>query len=155
MVEAVFSTRQYLESDRAACLRLYDSNVPEFFAAMDRQAYAKFLVQEAVRCSYLVVECDSRVVACGGYYAAKDGGSARLCWGMVCRNMQGRGLGKALTEARIQRARAIPGVTEIGIDTSQRTQRFYERLGFGVRTIVQNGNGPGLDSVTMILHLPA
>jgi ribosomal protein S18 acetylase RimI-like enzyme len=145
--------RGYIPADRAACLRLFDGNVPRFFTVAERPDFIRFLERRpAADESYLVVERDGRVVACGGYAIAADGCTAGLCWGMVARDLHGQGLGRSLTEARLRAARAVPGVTQVTLDTSQHSQGFYAGLGFAVRAVRRDGYGPGLDRWDMLLR---
>lgn len=71
---------------------------------------------------------------------------------MVARELQGTGLGKMLTTARLRAAQTTPGVAQVRIDTSQHTQGFYRRFGFTVEKIVPDGYGPGLDRWDMLLR---
>ncbi|WP_218647408.1 GNAT family N-acetyltransferase [Sphingobium lactosutens] len=132
---------------------MFDGNVPVFFAASERQDFVRFLEQDAINSSYLVIERNGRVVACGGLAFEKDGKTASLCWGMVDRGLQKTGLGNALTQARLTVAAAKPGVIQIRLDTSQHTQGFYARFGFQTERITQEGYGPGLDRWDMLLSL--
>lgn len=143
--------RPYARSDQASCLALFDGNVPVFFAASERQDFARFLEQDALNWSYQALERNGHIVACGGFAVEKDGKTASLCWGMVDRGLQGTGLGSALTQARLGAAAGTPGVTQVRLDTSQHTQGFYARFGFQVEAITQDGYGPGLDRWEMRL----
>ena len=145
--------RRYTSADRTECLGLFQGNVPEFFAASDRNEFDLFLEREAVECLYYVVAQDGRVAACGGQYFDDDGETASLCWGMVDRKLQGAGLGTKLTEARLSAARTMPGIKQVRLGTSQHTQGFYARFGFEVQAITKDGYGPGLDRWDLLLQL--
>lgn len=146
--------RRYADGDRAACLALFDGNVPDFFAPAERVPFATFLDRHAAEWAFQVVERDGRLVACGGHRVAADGATADFCWGMVDRAQHRTGLGSLLTDARLRAARSTPGVTQVRLDTSQRTRAFYERFGFVVAQVVPNGYAPGLDRVDMLLRWP-
>lgn len=144
--------RDYQPSDRAACLVLFDSNVPKYFQLHERVEFAEFL--DDLPGPYLVLEePDRTIVGCGGYARESDGRIAHLCWGMVAADQQGRGLGQRLTEERIRRACADFELEVLGLDTSQRTRAFYERFGFVATRVTPDGYGPGLDRVDMRLAL--
>ncbi|MBI1649299.1 GNAT family N-acetyltransferase [Hyphomicrobium sulfonivorans] len=143
--------RPYAGSDMAACLRLFDGNVPRFFAASERQDFAAFLERLPGK-TYLVVERDHIVVACGGHMVETGGETAALCWGMVDHNLQGNGIGRLLTEARLNAVRAEGGVKRVKLDTSQHTRDFYARFGFRAEAVVKDGYGPGLDRWDMLLE---
>lgn len=144
--------RDFEPGDRAACLRLFDSNVPEYFRAAERAEFERFL--DALPGPYLVLGGgDDDPVACGGYALAGGGRRADLCWGMVRSDLHGRGIGRILTLERLDRAMVHPGVEVVWLSTSQRTTGFYERLGFEVVSTERNGYGPGLDRCDMRLAI--
>lgn len=144
--------RTYMPPDQHACLGLFDGNVPAFFSLSERQDFEQFLSGQALEQPYHVLECDGRIVGCGGLIVEEDGITAGLCWGMVDRQLQGPGLGRALTELRLRSAAAIPGVMQVRLDTSQHTHGFYARFGFEALNITQDGYGPGLDRWDMLLR---
>ena len=147
--------RPYRPTDFAACLALFDGNVPQFFAATERADFADFL-RDHGDLPYLVVEQGGAVVACGGVdVTAGPEGSKWGCltWGMVDRSRQGQGLGRVLTTARLDLLRARPEVREVAIETSQHTAGFYAGFGFLVTCVTPDGFGPGLDRVDMVLSL--
>jgi hypothetical protein len=75
--------RSYQDTDRAACLRLFRSNVPYFFAPFEENGFHTFLTRDADD-DYFVVTESGRYLGCGGVYVR--GNSACLCWGMVERD---------------------------------------------------------------------
>jgi len=139
----------YRVEDAAACLALFDGNVPRYFDRSERDEFARFLA--APTCDYLVGRApDGAVLACGGWFEEPDEpGVGGLAWGMVDQRWHGRGLGRQLTERRLAALRAMPGVRELVIRTSQHTERFYERAGFHVTRRVPDGHAPGIDFVEM------
>lgn len=144
--------RLYRPADRSGCLRLFDENVPGFFAAGERMDFEAFLDREARRCAYRVVLRGGRIVACGGHVIEPDGQTVSLCWGMVDPGLQGTGIGTALTRSRLDAARDMPGAARARLDTSQHTQGFYARFGFEAESVTQNGYAPGLDRWEMVLN---
>ncbi|CZT30432.1 GNAT family N-acetyltransferase [Pseudomonas cerasi] len=139
--------RPYTLADRERCLDIFDTNVPRYFDPVERKQFASFLM--APLGQYFVAERDGEVVACGGYLVLSDPEVAELTWGMVISDRHGSGLGRFLTEARLQRMRSLPGVTRAFIDTSQHVQGFYSNLGFAVVSVDVDGHGRGIDSVRM------
>lgn len=144
--------RSYQSTDAEACMSLFDSNVPEYFAPAERAEFEQFLQRNAQGCAYQLIEQNGRVVACGGLSIRTDG-VAGFCWGMVERNLQRQGLGRQLSLARLQQARQNPNVKRVVLSTSQHTQAFYAQLGFAVTRVLADGHGPGLDAVEMALVL--
>ncbi|KAB7769047.1 GNAT family N-acetyltransferase [Xanthomonas maliensis] len=145
--------RPYTTTDFAACLDLFDGNVPTFFSREERPAFVTFLREAASGWNYHVIERNAQVVAAGGYALSDDGRCASFCWGMVAPALQRQGLGTALVQARLRAARRTPGVSQVLLDTSQRTCAFYARFGFVVQVVTANGYGPGLDRYDMVLRL--
>lgn len=144
--------RRYQGADQAVCLAIFDGLVPQFFAPEERAEFAEFLGDCAQGVApYLVVLRAGQVMACGG--CALRGAWARLTWGMVAREVQGTGLGRDLTAARLDILRATAGVEAVEIETSQHSAGFYQRFGFKVMRVLANGFGPGLDRWEMTLAL--
>lgn len=144
--------RPYLPGDLGACLGVFDSNVPRFFTPEERKEFVSFL--RALPGPYFVLRMEDReIVACGGHALRPEAGVGDLCWGMVRRDLQGRGLGAALLRLRIGALRADPGVRRIELNTSQHTVGFYEGLGFLVVDVEADGYAPGLDRCEMRLDL--
>src|SRR5687768_13267725 len=122
--------RPYRPADREACLALFDSNVPVFFASFEKDGFVTFIDELSTQgIDYLTLQDDARIVACGGI-GLKEG-EARMCWGIVDGARHGEGLGSVLLVARLLRG-ALLGATFAGLDTIPRTVPFFERLGFEV-----------------------
>ncbi|WP_440778586.1 GNAT family N-acetyltransferase [Pseudomonas syringae] len=141
--------RPYTLADRDTCLDIFDSNVPRYFDPVERKLFASFLM--APLGHYFVVEREGAVLACGGYLVLSDPAVAELTWGMVHGERHGSGLGRFLTEARLDVMQSLPSVTRAHINTSQHVQGFYSGLGFVVSAIKADGHGRGIDSVKMDL----
>jgi len=146
--------RPFRPDDSAACLAIFDSNTPKFFAPQERDEFRSYLASLGARSApYLVLETDGVLRACGGLEVAPDSGEVHLTWGMVDQTCHGQRLGTRLTEARLALARTLPGATRLILSTSQHTQGFYARFGFTVTRITPDGFGPGLDRWDMALPL--
>lgn len=150
------TVRPYRASDRDSCLALFDGNTPRFFDLSERAGFAAWL--DTSTHPYLVIERivdgDARIVACGGHALDAGGAVASLCWGMVAQDVHGQGLGRALTQARLDAIRAMPQVARVTMNTSQHTQQFYARFGFEPVKVTPDGFGPGIDQWDMMLQLP-
>lgn len=144
--------RDYTTADRSACLAVFDSNVPGFFAPAERDLFAAFL--DALPGPYLVIEDDDGVVlGCGGYAVVPETRTADFCWGMVRQDRHGTGLGRLLADARLDGIRADAAVEAVALNTSQHTRGFYERRGFRTELVTPDGFAPGLDRYDMRLVL--
>jgi GNAT superfamily N-acetyltransferase len=138
----------YRPGHRRACLKLFDSNVPRFFRAEERGEFEAFL--DSPPGPYLVGGIDGEVIAAGGYAEDRtESGTWILCWGMVAAPFHQQGFGRTLLDARLQALSKLRGVREVRINTSQHTRGFFERFGFVVTEIEQDGFGPGLHRCAM------
>lgn len=153
MSDSHLEWRRFDEHDFAAALSIFDSNVPKYFTVPERQAFADFLLQ--LPGPYFVVEAPGEgIAACGGYAVVEPQGRGDLCWGMVRRDLHGRGIGTFLTKRRIEELRADVRVGYVVLNTSHLTQDFYHRLGFTTSGVTENGFGPGLHRCDMRLDFP-
>jgi L-amino acid N-acyltransferase YncA len=142
--------RSYRETDREACLALFDSNVPRFFAADERGAYAAFL--DRLPGPYYVIEDAGRVIAGGGTSRHRsEPDAAILCWGMVEGGRHRSGIGRRLLEERLQRLFADEGVRTVVSNTSQHSAGFFARFGFETVAAEPDGFAPGIDRLEMRL----
>ncbi|MGB0506401.1 MAG: GNAT family N-acetyltransferase [Pikeienuella sp.] len=148
------TSRPYAADDYAACLAIFDSNVPKFLAPEERVEFQEFLgAVNADDNLYSVLIRDSAIVACGGLYIERTKRQASLSWGMVDRRLHRQKLGSALTEARLALARSRPEVDVVTLATSQHTYPFYERFGFSVTKVTPDGFAKGLDCWDMSLRI--
>lgn len=143
----------YAIEDRPACLAVFDSNTPHFFAPEERAEYSEFLQSLVLKRPYLVLRQGDEVVGCGGLKVIAQEKTAFLSWGMVARHYHGKGVGRFLAEARLDLARSIAEVETVTLNTSQHTRGFYEKLGFTATKVTPNGYAPGLDRWDMILQV--
>ena len=143
--------REYAQPDKEACLAIFDSNTPSFFAPHEREEFAEFL--DTSSDPYFVVEHNGQVVGCGGFFLIPNTPAAVLTWGMVARARHGRGIGRLLLEERLQRLRDLPGVRVVKLQTSQHTYGFFEKAGFRTEHVQDDGYGPGLHLYNMGMNL--
>jgi predicted GNAT family N-acyltransferase len=141
--------RVYQAVDAEACLKLFDSNTPAFFAPSEREEFMAYLAEAP---HYFVLIDRERLVGCGGLEEIDDGAWA-LCWGMVDQGLHRQGLGKALLLGRLDWIRQQANASTVHLDTSQFSRGFFERFGFVATSVTANGYGEGLDRVDMRLEL--
>lgn len=152
IAERELATRPYRDDDREACLRVFESNVPRFFRPHEREEFEVFL-EAPPGPYYVLVEPGGTVAGCGGYAVDENSAVADPCWGMVDRTRHGHGLGRVLTERRIEAIRDDGRARSIALHTSQHTARFYERMGFRTTRVRLHGYAPGLDRHDMVMEL--
>jgi ribosomal protein S18 acetylase RimI-like enzyme len=139
----------YEIKNRAACLRLFRSNMPTYFAASDEMPFAQFLDELAV--PFWVIKNRGKVCACGGIAINHpEPKIATLCWGIVASTAHRRGIGSAMLDFRIRTiATEHPSITRVRINTTQLVQAFYERHAFVAVHVDLDGYGSGLNRVVM------
>lgn len=145
--------RPFQPADAEACLRVFDGNVPEFFAPEERGVFRDHLSAIDGRAHrYVVLLVGGEIRACGGI--SLSGATARLTWGIVARDGQGRGLGARLLSERLAILSGLPAIRRVALSTGTRTVGFYERAGFRLLRIVPDGFAAGLAACEMALSLP-
>jgi N-acetylglutamate synthase-like GNAT family acetyltransferase len=153
--------REYNVKDKAACLQLFKSNMPVFFADhelvdfeawLDAMPARKNLLEDQDQEMYFVLEEQGNPVACGGFYVSRDGSGARMCWGMVENSQHKKGYGKVLTRYRLGLIRKLFPHTRIALDTTQHSSGFFEKQGFVLDKITENAYAPGLHRYDMTFN---
>ena len=141
--------RLYTHQDQDACMALFDSNMDKYFVPRERAEFHAFLNPKPN--DYYVIEAaEGQILACGGIHVDENG-VGRLTWGMSHRERHGQGLGKMLTQRRLELIKANPNARTVLLDTSQHTSGFYEKFGFQVTKIIKDGFGPNLHHYEMRL----
>ncbi len=142
--------RKYKADDLDAVVAIFRSNIPKYFVPEEEEGLRNFLENE--RCDgYFVLESGEDVLGSGGI-ALNEDDTVSLCWGMVRGDLIGTGLGRKLTEFRIEASREKFGLLPLVISTSQHTEGFYEKLGFVTTEHAPDGFGPGIDTCRMRLE---
>lgn len=129
-------------------IAIFRSNIPKYFGPDEEPGLRDFLNKYYEH--YFVCEQDSEILGAGGV-ALNDNDTISLCWGMIRSDHIGTGLGRRLTQFRIETARSNYGNAPIVIRTSQHTSGFYEKFGFRLLTLEKDGFGAGIDSCKMRL----
>lgn len=137
--------RPYSQADRAACLAVFDSNVPRFFAPGERGDFERFL--EALATPYFVMEHDGAIVGCGGYALGAE--AATLTWGLIQASLHRNGLGRFLLMYRLREIGKAGAAAVVRLSTSQHSAGFFEKQGFRAGAIEKDGYGAGLDRIEM------
>jgi [ribosomal protein S18]-alanine N-acetyltransferase len=151
--------RPYKKEDRAACIEIFRSNTPFYFADielpyyehwLDGQGEGQLAYDETSAEHYYVIHHDGRILACGGFYIPKGERRANMVWGMVDSSLHKKGIGRQFLEYRIAQIQSLyPGYI-ISLDTTQHTYKFFEKLGFTVTTITPDHYTKGLHRYDMI-----
>ncbi|MEG3159041.1 GNAT family N-acetyltransferase [Sphingomonas sp. LB2R24] len=138
-------TRRYEEKDRAAVLAIFDSNLPEYFGAGDREWLEETLDEPDGPA--FVVDVDGVPGAFGGYEIWEHYDKALLFWGMAARAYHGAGLGKLLLFERLLHVAtsAEPPTRYVTVDTSPEVSPFFQHCGFELTSVWPGGYRSGMD----------
>lgn len=143
-----YSIREYEPKDKAACITIFDSNVPEYFSDAEREEFIEWLDKED-RAPYFVLVEGNEILACGGIYEDTEKQVIGLAWGMVLYSKHKQGLGKQLTLHRLELMDRLFPHYDQHLGTSQHTEAFYRKFGFVTTGFIKDGYGPGLDKYEM------
>ncbi|MEO6303758.1 MAG: GNAT family N-acetyltransferase [Bacteroidia bacterium] len=153
--------REYKPSDREACIKIFASNESLYFAPDEFFLFENWLnAKDKGKIAYksnqvehfYVVEQNSKVIACGGFYIPADSNTASMTWGMVENGSHKRGIGKKLLIYRIEEIKQSYPKFSIMLDTSQHTFKFFEKQDFSVTKITKDAYGEGLDRYDMTMN---
>lgn len=128
--------REYKEKDKTAVLNLLKLNTPKFFAVEEEKDLIYYLDNEIDL--YFVLELNGIVVGCGGINFPEDNTTAKISWDVFHPDHQGKSLGSMLLNYRIEKLKEFKNIKLITVRTSQKTYKFYEKLGFELITIVED-----------------
>jgi N-acetylglutamate synthase-like GNAT family acetyltransferase len=137
--------REFQKSDTVGCLALFDSHGGQAFQLTERTEFENYLALP--QGPYYVAEFEGSIVACGGFCIQND--AARLTWGMVTKDLTGKGIGKLLLLYRLREI-SKAGISKISLDTSQHSAGFFEKFGFRIVSRETDGYGDGLHKLEMV-----
>ena len=140
--------RPFLLSDREACLAVFDTNCPEFFAPNERRDYERFLAGNPS--TYVVCIRNHKIVGAYGFKISSESRRGCISWIMVDASARGNGLGTRMI-CRVLEAVSSGNTTVIDIAASQKSAPFFARFGAVEINRTLEGWGPGLDRVDMKL----
>ena len=152
--------RPYDQKDFTACIDIFQSNRPVYFAADELPLFENWLRRQSdrqlankkVKAEYFyVLENGGLVTACGGFYISLDSPVAGMAWGMVHSRCHKQGLGKILFEYRIGQIKTQYPQYDIILDTTQHTYAFFEKQSFSITQIRKDFYEKGMDRYDMIL----
>jgi [ribosomal protein S18]-alanine N-acetyltransferase len=138
--------RAFRADDLDSVAAILRSNIPKYFREYEEKELRDYLAETAD--DYYVLEFGGEIVGAGGIGLNEDQ-TVSLCWGMIRSDHLGTGLGKQLTEFRLEKAgEKFPGLPLV-ISTSQHTRGFYEKYGFRVTEHTPDKFAPGIDECKM------
>jgi GNAT superfamily N-acetyltransferase len=75
-----------------------------------------------------------------------------LNWILIDPNLQGFGIGSAIMD-RVVTIGRDSGLSLLDIAASQKSEPFFAKFGAVMESVVEDGWGPGMTRVNMVLHL--
>jgi ribosomal-protein-alanine N-acetyltransferase len=125
--------RPYTPTDKLAVVKLLQLNTPAFFDASEQKDLEHYLDNEIE--DYFVIEDDNAIIGAGGINYFLSENHARIAWDFISPAQQGKGIGRLLTEHRLNHLRSYPEINKIIVRTSQHVYKFYEKLNFKIIAI--------------------
>jgi len=129
------------------CLSILKSNTPEFIDKSEESLFINYLSRKGI--IYFVLFESRKLIGCGGYGYDNKKNSVILSWGLIHNKFHKMGFGTHLLQYRIKQIVKNYPNSNIILDTSQKTYKFYERFSFSVDNITRNFYGKGLDRYDM------
>lgn len=120
--------RPYAEADFDVLLQLITQHIPEYFAVEEKADFEHYLLHEKE--AYFVATIDEKIVACGGINYFPKNKEARISWDIVDQSQQGKGIGAALLQHRLNLIKRHSEIEKIIVRTTQLVYPFYQKNGF-------------------------
>lgn len=141
------NVRRYNPNDRLAVLELLALNTPEYFDVSEKKDLEFYLENEIE--DYYVVSNDNKIIGAGGINYFTSEKYARISWDFIHPEMQGKGIGRLLTEYRLKQINLHPEIDKVIVRTSQHVYKFYEKLNFNLFKITPDFWAIGYDLYEM------
>ncbi|RPI16907.1 MAG: N-acetyltransferase [Ignavibacteriae bacterium] len=139
--------RKYSASDKYHVLRIFDLNSPQYFGLNEREPFSEYL--DNLPGEYYVIEFAGSIIGCGGITEKANSNEVHLSWGMLHPEYHKKGIGKKFAEFRIDKIKQnFPGSICV-VETTQKTFKFFEKLGFKLTHTQSNHFAEGLDLYRM------
>ena len=125
--------RKYSYKDKPKLIELLRQNIPEYFDSSEEGDFENYLDTEVE--DYFVYEENFEVIGGGGINYFPTEKLARISWDMIHPKSHGKGIGKKLTQFRINHLKGNPEIEVIVVRTSQFAYKFYEKMGFELEKV--------------------
>lgn len=140
---------RYSIDDKKACLEIFDSNCPEYFSPNERDEYSNFL--DGCPANYEICRNSDQLVGAFGLIDVSEE-SAALNWVLLATESQGQGIGSTIM-ARVIESAQKTGISVVSIAASHKSAPFFARFGATSVKMTEDGWGPGMHRVDMVLSL--
>ena len=125
--------REYLSTDKPKVIELLRKNTPEYFDSSEENDFENYLENEVE--DYFVYEKNSEIIGAGGINYFTEQKLARISWDIIDPNSQRNGIGKELTQYRINHINRNSKIERIIVRTTQLVYKFYEKMGFELEKV--------------------
>jgi len=125
--------REYSNKDKTKIIELLRKNTPEYFDTSEENDFKNYLENEVE--DYFVYEENSEIIGAGGINYFTEQKLARISWDMIHPKFHGNGIGKKLTEYRINHLNRNSQIESIIVRTTQLVFKFYEKMGFELEKV--------------------
>jgi [ribosomal protein S18]-alanine N-acetyltransferase len=141
--------RKYTQKDETAVLQLIKQHTPQYFAPAELEDFKNYLRNKTE--DYFVYIDKAQIIAAGGinYFPAAQ--LARISWDMVATHAQGKGIGAALVQFRINYLNQSADIETIVVRTAQDVYQFYQKMGFKLIRVEKDYWAEGFDLYEMHL----
>ena len=125
--------REYSYEDKSKVIELLRKNTPKYFDASEENDFEYYLENEVE--DYYVFEENSEIIGAGGINYFTEQKLARISWDIINPKSQGNGIGKKLTQYRVNHLNRNPNIESIIVRTTQLVFKFYEKMGFELEKV--------------------
>lgn len=125
--------REYSNKDKPKVIELLRKNTPEYFDISEENDFENYLENEVE--DYYVFEENSEIIGAGGINYFTEQKLARISWDVIDPKSQGNGIGKKLTQYRINHLNNNSNIEFIIVRTTQLVFKFYEKMGFELEKV--------------------
>jgi [ribosomal protein S18]-alanine N-acetyltransferase len=143
--------RTYTPGDTQELISLLRLNIPQYFASSEEEDFIEYLLKHVE--NYFVIEENKKLIGSGGINYFPEEKTARLSWDVIHPDFQGKGIGRTLTQYRIDQIRKNPEIHKIVVRTTQLVYPFYEKLGFTLEKTQKDFWAQGFDLYQLSLEL--
>ena len=145
----MYNIRKYRPENFNHCVSIFKTNTPTFFDYSEQSLFENYLLKKDIK-YYVLFNEQNIIVGSGGYGYNDTIQTVDFCWGMIDFNYHNKGFGMALLNYRVLQIAIDFPKTNISLNTSQHTFKFFERFGFQVEKITKNYYRKGLHRYDMI-----
>lgn len=144
--------RLYHPRDQPQLIHMIELNTPQFFAPSEKKEFIEYLDQDSE--NYFIIEEENTIIGSGGFNLGfDDGKTARISWGMIHPDWQGKGVGAKITRYRVAQIKKNQEVSKIVVRTTQVVYGFYQKLGFELEHVETDYWAVGFDLYQMKIDL--